>query len=452
MGSACIAQPDDELTTSDTAESSTTSDGDPTTPMPTTFDTDFTTSTTGEETADPTTTTTAGEVTSVSPTTSDETESDSDESDSETTGPSCPPLPPPTFEYIWIPNSSQGTISKINTTTGIEEARYRTSLVPGEPSRTSVNQFGDLAVANRVPGSITKIAGHVDRCIDKNKNGQIDTSTSSSDVLPWDEDECVLWNRYVQSYTYHAGPRPAAWEWVYQDHETCEIATPRLWSGYMDENGTAHFIRLDGDTGEIVDDVTYPNWPGGGFGPYGGAANAHGDLIAIGINQGPLVRIDAETLELTEYPVPDTADKYGLALDHKGNVWTSATKAGDNMYHFDFETDEWTALGPGGGTWLLGVAVDFEGRVWSAGTSPCRLVEADVANVAYTDTNIELPGCSEPWGVSVDAEGYVWVVDRGNQAFKVDPDTHTIVKHITGLVDPFSYSDMTGVGLQLVIE
>ncbi len=450
MAVACIPLEGEELT-SDSSEDTTTTSDNTTIPTPTTLDSDFTT--TGEDTVDPTTTTTGGPTT-FEPTTVDPTsDSDSDESDSETTtGDQCPPPPPPIFEYIWIPNSSQGTISKINTNTGIEEARYRTSAVPGEPSRTSVNQYGDLAVSNRVPGSITKIAGHIDRCVDKNNNGVIDTSSSGSDILAWDDEECVLWNTYIQSYTYQAGPRPTAWEWVEQDPETCETPAPRLWSGYMDEGGTAHFIRLDGDDGTILDDVTYPDWPGGGFGPYGGAANRQGDLIAIGVNTAPLVRIDAKTLELVEYAVPDSANKYGLALDHNGNVWTSATKAGDNMYHFNFETEEWTALGPGGGNWLLGVAVDFEGRVWSAGTSPCRLVQADVDNVAYTDTHIELPGCSEPWGVSVDNQGYVWVVDRGNQAFKVDPDTHAIAEHITGLLDPFSYSDMTGVGLQILIE
>jgi len=419
--------------------------------MPTTFDSDFTT-TTGQETSDPPVTTV--EPTTFEPTTSDDT-SDSEDSDSDseaTTEPGCPDEPPPSFEYIWIPNSSQGTISKINTHDAVEEARYRTSAIPGEPSRTSVNQVGDLAVSNRVPGSITKIAGHIDRCIDTNKNGSIDTSKAKNDLLAWDDEECIIWNTSIPSYTYQAGPRPTAWEWVEQDPETCETASPRLWSGYMDESSTAHFIRLDGDTGDILDDVTYPNWQGDGFGPYGGAANRNGDLIAIGINKGPMVRIDAQTLDLEEYVVPDTADKYGLALDQNGNVWTSATNAGDNMYHYDFESEEWTALGNGGGNWLLGVAVDFEGRVWSAGTSPCRLVEADVDEVEYTDTSIPLAGCSEPWGVSVDNEGYIWVVDRGNQAFKVDPDTHVVVAMVNGLLDPFSYSDMTGLALQLLIE
>jgi hypothetical protein len=45
----------------------------------------------------------------------------------------------------------------------------------------------------------------------------------------------------------------------------------------------------------------------------------------------------------------------------------------------------------------------------------------------------------------------VWVVDKNaEQAYKVDPETYEIVTIVTGLVDPYTYSDMTGHGLGLV--
>lgn len=56
-------------------------------------------------------------------------------------------------------------------------------------------------------------------------------------------------------------------------------------------------------------------------------------------------------------------------------------------------------------------------------------------------------------GVSIDVEGFVWVVDRAaEQAYKVDPETHAVVQTVTGLVEPYTYSDMTGHGLNLVIN
>jgi streptogramin lyase len=67
--------------------------------------------------------------------------------------------------------------------------------------------------------------------------------------------------------------------------------------------------------------------------------------------------------------------------------------------------------------------------------------------------HIELPGCEEPVGVSIDAAGSVWVVDRGaSTAYRVDPDTQTVDATVTGLVDPYTYSDMTGAGLDVVVN
>ncbi|MCB9565820.1 MAG: hypothetical protein H6710_01110 [Myxococcales bacterium] len=60
------------------------------------------------------------------------------------------------LSYIWISNSSQATVSKINTKTAIEEGRYR--VQGGSPSRTSVNLQGDVAVSSR-----DSRRGHQDR-------------------------------------------------------------------------------------------------------------------------------------------------------------------------------------------------------------------------------------------------------------------------------------------------
>ena len=51
----------------------------------------------------------------------------------------------------------------------------------------------------------------------------------------------------------------------------------------MDAQNVAHFWRLHGDTGEILDEVTRPGWVGSGYGPYGGAVNSEGDLYVNGL-------------------------------------------------------------------------------------------------------------------------------------------------------------------------
>ena len=405
-------------------------------------------------TTDPTTSATDGSTTSgVNPSEGTSTGSTSGES---TDGPKqdmgpkvCDPDPTPaTFDFIWIANSSQGTVSKIDTKTGVEQGRYRTAANPSNPSRTSVNQYGDVAVSSRDPGSIIKISALKSKCIDSNNNGMIDTSTGPNDIRAWGTDECVLWTQSFPSPGYSFGPRPTAWEGVSQDPVTCETPTPRVWGGWMDNANTAHFVRLDGDTGMQLDEVLRPNWFGSGYGPYGGAVNSAGDLYAVGL-ETTLIHIDATTLILDEIPVPGDLASYGFAIDKNGDIWVGSYGV-NSMYHYKVAEKKWYPLGNGGG-WVLGLQTDKKGRVWGAGTGPCRLVHADVATVKYVNAAIPLPGCNQPWGASIDNEGFVWIVDKGNKAFKVNPDTYAVELVVMGLVDPYTYSDMTGQGLQLVI-
>jgi streptogramin lyase len=361
----------------------------------------------------------------------------------------CPPdNTPSTFDYIWIANTSQNTVSKINTMTGVEEGRYLVGPGQTNASRTSVNQFGDVAVSSRHEGRVTKVAALEVRCVDKNNNGMIDTATDAN-YLPWGEDECVLWDTPIPSPSYTHGPRATAWEAVEQDLETCEMPTPRVWIGYKDGNNAAHFLRLDGDDGAILDDVVVENWSTS-FSPYGGAVNSEGDFIITGYNGDRVLHIDSETLEITDLGLPPGQYKYGMGVQGNGDIWVGSFSGPHNLYHYKWAEQQWVGLGQGGGA-ILGVAVDKEGRVWGAGTGPCRLVEADAATDTYTATNIALPGCGSPWGVSVDNENYIWVVDKQNKAYKVDPNTHNVELVFDKLVNPYTYSDMTGQGLQLVI-
>jgi streptogramin lyase len=420
--------------------------------------------TTGEPTSttSPTgTSTTTGTTGSVDPSTSGEPGS----SGGTTVGPKqdmgppvCPPdQTPSTFDFIWIANTSQGTVSKINTMTGVEEGRYYVSPTPGtgQSSRTSVNQWGDVAVSNREPASVTKVAALEQKCVDKNGNGVIETSTGPNDIKPWGQDECVLWHTPLPlAAGFGGGARPTAWEGVAQDPVTCEMPVPRLWIGYKDAQGTAHFARLHGDTGAIVDEATRPNWNANSFGPYGGAVNSAGDLFVIGYDSEVSVRVDALTLQVEELGLSPGAYKYGMGVDKNGNMWVGSFFGEHHMYHYDAQAKTWQGMGNGGNPnnyGALGVAVDDENRVWGACSSPCRLIELDGNTKTWTNQNIALPGCGSPWGVSIDNEGYVWVVDKANQAFKVDPDTYEVKLIVKGLINPYTYSDMTGQGLKLVL-
>lgn len=352
----------------------------------------------------------------------------------------------PEFSLIWIANSTEGTVSKINTKTGVEEGRYRTGPGDPDPSRTTVNQLGDVAVANR-NGGIVKIAALEDNCRDANGNGTIETSAGPDDILPWGEDECVLWYHDLPASGSN-GPRPIAWEGV---DDACSGTPPRVWVGFYTgtDDDVGIFQRRDGQTGDLLDEVEVPVWhlTDRDRGPYGGAVGRDGDFWVTGY-YGPAIRIDSETLDVEWFEPPEGSGFYGMALDPNEDIWIGGCDGAIYRFSQDDQAFETVATIQGR---ARGVQIDQAGRAWFAGNNPCRLLMVDTATATLEQDAIALPGCGDPVGVSIDGEGYVWVVDRvAEQAYKVDPETYDVELTVTGLVDPYTYSDMTGFGLSLV--
>ncbi|GAH31780.1 unnamed protein product, partial [marine sediment metagenome] len=124
-----------------------------------------------------------------------------------------------TLPYIWVPNM-QGTVSKVNTSSGDEIGRYWVAPFPASPSRTTVDVFGNCWVGNRQAGTVVKIglseAGEYD---DRNGNGICDTSTdlnkdgdiTDAELFPFGQDECVLFEVLLRpgfKGTYEPGDIP----------------------------------------------------------------------------------------------------------------------------------------------------------------------------------------------------------------------------------------------------
>ncbi len=355
-----------------------------------------------------------------------------------------------TFSNIWVANAPQGTVSKIDTETAVELARYRTTTVAAnEPSRTSVNQFGDIAAGHRFAARVIKIAAELEDCVDTNANGVIDTSSGPDDIRDWTTDECVLWENDLLPASGQ-GTRAVAWEGGTIDPSTCENTNPnpRLWVAYG--SNPLQVKRLDGATGAVLDETTIAS---AGF-VYGGAVNAEGDFWVSDRSGGTMSRVDADTLAVDTWPVPGS-NAYGMGVDGEGQPWIATYTSGagiDFIYRFDPDTETWHDAGGVSGRYR-GLAIDREDRIWVAGNSPCRLAVFDRLNDNVLNDAIDLPGCSDPVGVTIDRDGFVWVVDRGaSVAWKVDPDALTIAATVTGLTSPYTYSDFSGSGLDLVIN
>jgi len=358
--------------------------------------------------------------------------------------------PPGVESYIWIANTAEGTLSKVDTIRAVEVARYLAG--PGgassDPSRTSVNLHGDMVVTNRnlngMPGgasSTTKFAANEADCVDRNGDTVIETSSGPTDVLAWEDDECMLWNTPIGP---PYGARATVWDGA-EDPETGRGG--HVWIGTCTWGMGANFIyELDGDTGEIVAQAEIPVSCA-----YGGAVDGLGGLWIID-NFAPdaVIRVDMATLASERHPI--SLCGYGISVDTSGRVWTG----GDlcvNRFDPAAGADQQAnvaAVCPGC-TMLRGIAVGSEksrGFVWAADSSGnlVKIAEESVEVVAAYAI-----GTPDMIGVAVDFEGYVWAVSQGgNAAYKFDPDAGTFVTVRIGS-GPYTYSDMTGVQLRQVI-
>ena len=352
------------------------------------------------------------------------------------------------FSYLWASNSPAGTVSKIDTAGATEVARY-VSGPPGkqDPSRTSVSGDGRHAVVVNRNGSITMFAAEKEDCIDKNNNGVIDTSNGPGNVLPWGTDECQIWSVDLPG-TSNQGPRPVSWNIGPQNPDTCEYGMGDVWVGwYVQGQNTGYFRLLNGEDGATITEVSVPSWSGMNWGPYGGAIDSENNFWVIGWGQsGPIVKIDGQTYQPTKYNNPG-GWIYGMGLDLKGNTWASGCGNG-NVYKFDKMTQTSKLVANVNAGCLRGLQVDSEGRAFIAKNSPCGLAVIDTKTDTVINANVPIAGCSTPVGVSIDAEGFVWVLDQGaSRAFKVNPDNYQVVGQVTGLQSPYTYSDMTGAGI-----
>jgi streptogramin lyase len=350
------------------------------------------------------------------------------------------------FSYIWVANSAQGTISKINTQTMLEEGRY---LVRpdglGSPSRTSVNLSGDVVVANR-SGGITKVYARPESCVDSNGVPGIQTSTGAADILAWGTDECVAW---YTAMPYNA-QRPMAWTLGTFNEETCKYEDQKAWTtgGVVGQPGSVVALRLNGDTGAIEQTIPVPEAGTPGAGPYGGAVDGLDNFWFHTRDVAPsiLVKVDAVTLAYTVYPVPQPVAPYGITVDTKNRVWLAGYAGGTGR--FDPTTETWQVAPQTG----LGIQEDAKGRMWIAHYPwdtirgvHCLDVET-MAEIKFIDMTA---ATTDSRGISVDFEGNVWMVDQTANAFRIEPEAGTWQVY-TGLTGPYTYSDMTGFGLRNV--
>lgn len=361
------------------------------------------------------------------------------------------------WSYIWVANSNESTVSKINTATLVEEGRYYTEpAVPanGNPSRTSVAiDASAVAVANR-NGGVTKVWARQEFC-DPLRNGMagVQTSTGPGDVLAYDQDDCIAWHADYTSYTTQ---RPIAWTSGEQNPVTCEYENMMVWTSgcntAADANIWVHL--LDGETGISMADVQVPGFACVSWGAYGGAVDSNNDFwLSANSNNSMIARVRISDLSTEVIPAPHWA--YGIAVDSLDRVWLTANQASPGNHaaqRYDPVTGTWDVSMGVGVQGYSGIQEGTDGRMWLNygvfnGSSSMGLTWID-RDTLTVGNQIPIPGASG-WlnGISIDPDGNVWTVSpSANSVFRYDPTTGTI-DSVSGLNFPYTYSDMTGSGL-----
>jgi hypothetical protein len=353
------------------------------------------------------------------------------------------------FSYIWISNTGEGTLSKVDTLTGVEVGRFLTGPYgsSNDPSRTSVNMYGDMVVTNRDPwtgpSSVTKFVARSSDCYDRDNDGVVDTSSGPSDVLPWGVDECMLWNTTFGS-GYSVGARATAWD---GNTDPVTGAGGAVWVGTCNWGTSGNTVfKLDGDSGDILESLAVPLGCA-----YGGAMDGTGGFWIYDSSGGSIVRIDTGTLHFETHAVPCG---YGISVDSQGRVWTGGWGSGEYscINRYDPLSNQNQYVNVPGASFLRGIAVGIQasaGYVWAADTGG-SLVKVDLETVQVA--GMFSIGGSDMIGVAIDFEGNVWTVAQGsNSAYKFDPETETHQAVPIGM-NPYTYSDMTGAQLKNVID
>ena len=409
------------------------------------------------------------------------------------------------FYFMWIANDAQGWVSKYDTRTGREVGRYF-SVIPKDcsnsagppcaggqinqmqasstwhPSRTALDLYGDMFVANRgigKQGAVTKIANDPSSCIDRNGNGTIETSrdingdgqisTAPGDgemIIPTDYanpatyDECVLFTKAV-------GGMPGGGEVTGRAlaiSAGAEGTAGDVWLGIFNEQ---RMYKLSSANGELL-----PVAPGGlnyvqlSFGPYGAIVDRLQRLWVVEPGVAHLALINTLTGALVSEQIRNTPEcqAYGIGIDGKNRVWLPGWALGPYACRYDHTTGTWTKFDFSAARsqlntafeWGRGIAVDANGRVFMSGygSGTAQLIRFDAETGAiipfgaaqFIDMTDANTGASI--GVGLDADGNPWINNSSGNASKVDNVTGAITRTPQQPGGLYTYSDFTGYQLR----
>ena len=333
-----------------------------------------------------------------------------------------------TYPSIWIANSGEGTVSRLDTISGAEKGRY---LVCSDPSRTAVDLMGDVWIACRGDGGVAKITLVEANCEDKNGDGEIQTSNdtngdgviSGGEMLPSGQDECI---RFI---VYPGGSKQRAAGVDSENH---------AWIGAWNDQ---KLFRLTPDDGTVVQEIDIP------VQPYGLVIDGEGIIWVSGRGGSQLVRVDPVTedvqaLNPSQGGVSGSFQPYGITLDGAGRIWIASCCSTPLVFRYSPLDQQWGTVEVN--TRPRGLVGHLNGRVYVANDLSDQVAVVDADNLTL-EVSIDVGLGRFPIGMSVDSEGQVWAVNQSEAtATRIDPETNQITGEFPVGSSPYTYSDMTG--------
>jgi hypothetical protein len=383
---------------------------------------------------------------------------------------------------VWVASMDDGTVSRLDPVSGREVGRYfsaRPDAVnrarPASeacnwsnrgncPSRTAVDQNFDVYVANRAfgnQGTVSKIAGALEGCRDRNGDGILQTSRDvngngvidrgSATEFPGLADECLLWTVPVGGN--NAVPRALA-------VGTAATGVGDVWVGLFN---TQQACRLNPNTGAAIG-ACRSIAP---VAPYGAVADPAGRIwfTSRTASRDSLGHVNPSTGAWTMAArAPSNLISYGIS------VWSNPTLTqtylyiaqSDNnrIFRYDVNTNSWfvrdlgtlgltvTPRGVAASETDLWVATYTNGSGWGGGCSN-RFTRLTLPNLD-SGTTYTIPGASCHLGIGVGFDNAVWSVAAGNNnAVRLAPDRASHIRTPSLFVSPYTYSDFIGFGLNV---
>lgn len=356
---------------------------------------------------------------------------------------------------LWIANAANdfqggGTVTRIDTERDQVIATF--SSYGRDPSRTAVDQEGNVWVANRAFATNNGDTLHQGSIVQILRD--CPCTGDCRDLSAEMRAQCIR------------GPIPigAPNDWV---RGLAIDANGFVWAGTFNN---PRLFKVDPDRLEVVETFTSP------VAVYGIAPDADGLLWLASISASnafgcfdserlapctPLGRIDLSNSDVVRHNgASNRLEPYGIVVDFDGNIW-----AGNWQGRALVRLDRESIFTPGGRPRIdiynrpqdgldqaRGVAVDPDNNIWMAWTTGNRVSKFDSQTRQFVGS---YETCSNPIGVGVAVGGGIWTMCHGSAQARVfrerpgqEPDSVTLP---TG-GSPYSYSDMTGFQLRNIIS